>query len=100
MIERQATMLSYIDVFQLLALIFVLMTPLVFDDEETVACSEACCGAPEPFRAQSPTRPSRCLNCQASLHCSSSARALSSPADSVRSGGRADPSGESDYATP
>jgi DHA2 family multidrug resistance protein len=29
MIERQATMLSYIDVFQLLALIFVLMTPLV-----------------------------------------------------------------------
>jgi DHA2 family multidrug resistance protein len=29
MLERQATMLSYIDVFQLLALIFVLMTPLV-----------------------------------------------------------------------
>jgi DHA2 family multidrug resistance protein len=29
MIERQATMLSYIDVFQLLALIFVLMVPLV-----------------------------------------------------------------------
>jgi DHA2 family multidrug resistance protein len=29
MIERQATMLSYIDVFQLLALMFVLMVPLV-----------------------------------------------------------------------
>ena len=29
MIERQATMLSYVDVFQLLAIIFVAMTPLV-----------------------------------------------------------------------
>ena len=29
LIERQATMLSYIDVFQLLALIFLLMIPLV-----------------------------------------------------------------------
>ena len=29
MIERQATILSYISVFQLLALIFVLMVPLV-----------------------------------------------------------------------
>jgi MFS transporter, DHA2 family, multidrug resistance protein len=28
-IERQATILSYIDVFQLLALIFLLMVPLV-----------------------------------------------------------------------
>jgi MFS transporter, DHA2 family, multidrug resistance protein len=29
MIERQATMLSYVDVFQLLAIIFLLMVPLV-----------------------------------------------------------------------
>jgi len=29
MIERQATMLSYVDVFQILAVIFVLMVPLV-----------------------------------------------------------------------